>query len=346
MTTPLMLTDVQDLVTSTLPDFGKPTFRQIAQQSQRYEIFSRWFRENKVEIGGGLGVRRQLMTSHDTDNLHTGPYSQDQVSFGDVMAQLRVDYVHVKKGWTFNYYELKVNQGPAVVFNVLEPKRSSALLNIASDIENKGWAAPSSSSDTTLPYGVTFWVTKNATTGFTGGYPSGFTSLAGIDLTTHPNFKNYSDTYVTANNDDLCEKMRQASLMTFFESPLGVGGDGQSITDSFRVYCNTETYRKFDAVKRNQNDDLGNDIGTDIGGRAIFNGNPIVRVPKLDEDTSDPVYMINHNAFKVMIMEGDFLRESPVKEVGDNHNQYVVWIDMSYNYLCEDRRAQSVLYKA
>ena len=45
------------------------------------------------------------------------------------------------------------------------------MIALAELVENAGWTKPASSSDETEPYGLTYWIVKNATTGFTGGLP-------------------------------------------------------------------------------------------------------------------------------------------------------------------------------
>jgi len=342
----LKLSQINDMVTTTLDDYGPPTFRQVAQRSQRYEIFSRWFREEKVKSDGGLAINRRLMLTHDVDNLHTGPYSEDAIAFGDVLANIRVEWVYLKKAWTFNYNELITNRGNALLTNVIEPQRANCLLNIAHDIESKGWSAPASSSDTTVPYGVPYWVVKNSTQGFTGGLPSGFTTLAGIDLNTYPNFKNYSSPYKEVSEDDLMFKTNEAKQLTDFVSPIEVGGEGDVVKDTYRAYVNSTTRLKLNKLARNRNDSLGYDLYVGEGGAVTYNGNAIIYVPKLDADTSNPVYLICHDTFSPYVQEDNFLRESEVMRWPFQHDTYAVWIDMSYNYVCEDRRRNSVLYVA
>lgn len=341
---PLTVNQINDYVHSTLDDYGPPSFQQIAQKLQRYEIFSRWFKDDKVKTESGLAINRRLMTDHDTDNLHTGPYSEDSYDFRDVLTHLRVEFVYVKKPWGFNYSSLLHNRGKALITNVVEPERANAMLNIAHDVESKGWSAPSSSSDTTVPYGVPFWVVKGAQ-GFNGRYPSGFTSLAGIDLDEHSSFQNYCDEYLDVTEDDLLFKMHQARLLTFFTSPAEVGGDSEYIQSSFRCYTNAATRLRLNKLARGRNDNYGLDLSYGEGGTVSYGGNPLVYVPKLDEDEDDPVYMLYHDVFCPYVMEDNFLRESEVIRTAYNHDTYVIWMDMAYNYVCEDRRRQSVISK-
>lgn len=346
MSQPISLAQIQDWVSSTQREYGPPTFRQIAQLLTRFEIFSRWFREDKVIIEEGNGIERQLMLEHDDTEIHTTDYAEDSVDFGDVMGKIQVDFVLAKVGWQFHYNEIASNRGGAMLFDLIDTRRSEQLLRIANGIERRGWSAPASSSDTSLPWGVEFWCVKNSTRGFTGGLPSGHSTLAGIDLDEHTNFKNWANTYSDVSRTDLIFKMREARMETDFVSPLEVGGEGDVIMDTYRTYVNNETYLNLLMKQEDQNDNLGPDIGRSNAGALMFNGNPIVAVPYLNNDTSDPVYMLCHDVFKPIVQAGNFLRESEVIRSSKNSDVYVVFITLKYNYVCTDRRRLAVIYKA
>lgn len=343
---PLSFQDISDAVASTQRHYGPPTFRQVAQAQTRYEIFSRWFREDKVIVTEGYGIERQLMLDEeDDDDIHTGAYAEDQVDFEDVMGKLRVDFVLAKKGWTFNYDEISNNRGGAQLFDLIESRRSAKLLTIIKGIESRGWMAPAGPTDDLVPYGVPFWVVKNSTRGFTGGYPTGFTDLANIDLTEHPNFKNWSNPYSDISRTDLIYKMREGRLETDFVSPLEVGGEGDVIMETYRTYCNNQTYLDLEMKMEDQNENLGPDIGKTAAGRLLFNGNPVVAVPSLNQDEQDPVYTLCHDVFKPMVQADNFLRESDVIRSTKNSDQFVVFINLKYNYVCFDRRRNAVFYR-
>jgi hypothetical protein len=72
---------------------------------------------------------------------------------------------------------------------------------------------------------------------------------------------------------------------------------------------------------------------------------PIIRVPKLDEATNDPMYLIDHSTFYPVVLKGDYLRESDPKQNEESHNAYSIHVDLTYNYVCLDRRRNAVMYK-
>jgi len=48
--------DIDDLVASTLYDLGPPRFQNIAQNLQDYEVFTKWFKKDKVIFDSGIEV--------------------------------------------------------------------------------------------------------------------------------------------------------------------------------------------------------------------------------------------------------------------------------------------------
>jgi hypothetical protein len=79
-----------------------------------------------------------------------------------------------------------------------------------------------------------------------------------------------------------------------------------------------------------------------MDGTVTFRGHPWIWVPKLDARTDDPVYMIDHSVFYPVCLEGDYLRESDAIMGPDQHNIFNVFLDLTYNYACVDRRRNAV----
>jgi len=71
-----------------------------------------------------------------------------------------------------------------------------------------------------------------------------------------------------------------------------------------------------------------------------------VWVPKLDSDSQNPVYGVDHSTFYPVCLTGDYLRESEAKPAPSQHNVFQVFVDLTYNYLCIDRRRNWVLATA
>ncbi len=81
----LAAADIADLVAGTLRDLGPLKFQQIAQNLQYYEVFSKWFKKDKVAFDSGYGIQKTLMNKLDSSSSkHVGLLDTDQVNIPDV----------------------------------------------------------------------------------------------------------------------------------------------------------------------------------------------------------------------------------------------------------------------
>jgi hypothetical protein len=236
-----------------------------------------------------------------------------------------------------------MNRGAAKIFDLVKVRRVAAMLGLVQQLEDRAWAAPSSSSDKTLPYGVPYWIVKNATTGFNGGAASGHTTVGGVSLTDSPTFKNYTGQYVSPTKGDLVKKMRNMHFYTGFQSPVSMADYTSGKGEQYRVYCNRATTAELEDIGEAQNENLGRDIASIDGFSLTFRKNPIRTVQVLDADTTNPVYFVDHSTFYPVCLKGDYFRET-VKKAPSQHDVTQVFVDLSYNYICVDRRRNGVLY--
>jgi hypothetical protein len=356
----LALEQINDLVLGTLKELGRARFQQIAQKLQTYIVVGKWFRKDKVKFDEGLGIQRNLMISTSNQARHTGIMTTDSVDIPSLMAQLSIQWRHAQNGWSFGYQEILVNRGKSLIFNIIQPRRVDALISMAAELEAKAWTlAPN--GDVNLPWGIPFWVVypgNQSTPDFAGGYPSGYTTLAGIDLTAAPTFKNYAGQYTNVTKADLISTMRAGHRKLFWMPPINVADYRRGEYGDLQLYTDNTTFTSLEALGEGQNENLGRDIapfGAPIELKYIesvltFRRHPIHWVPQLDDTgvytaATNPVYMIDHSTFYPVCLEGDFLRESPVLRAPAQHNVFRVFIDLSYNYLCVDRRRNAVFSK-
>ncbi|MHB1950122.1 MAG: phage major capsid protein [Acidiferrobacteraceae bacterium] len=353
----LSLEQINDLLLGTLKELGRNRFQQIAQNLQRYPVISRWFRKNKVQFDEGLGIQRNLMISLSNQARHTGVLTTDSADIPSLMAQLAINWRHAQNAWAFAYQEILTNRGKALVYNVIQPRRTDCMISLAEELENKAWTlAPS--GDTTLPWGLPFWIVYAASAApgsFAGGYPSGYTTMAGIDLTAAPNFKNYSCTFSNVTKNDLINSMRAAHRKIGWFSPVNVQDYRKGEYGDLQLYVDEQNLRSFETVGESQNENLGRDLAPFGGAEDVkyveatltFRRHPIRWVPQLDNTAvftaaTHPVYMIDHATFYPVCLAGDYLRESPVLRAPTQHNVFRVFVDLTYNYLCVDRRRNAV----
>ena len=343
MSTILQAANIPDLVATTLNDLGPLRFQQIAQSIQYYEVFPRWFKRDRVTFDSGIGIRRTLMNKFDSSAAaHVGLNHVDTVTIPDVIDQLSIDWVHAQAQWALFYQtDILMNAGKSLVLNVVEPRRASALLALVEELEDKAWGDAPSTTNVVDPNGIQYYIVESASDGFNGEYPGSHTDVAGVNLTTTPNYKNYTVRYTDVSKADLIKDMRTMHRKIRFRSPITVNDYRGGIGDTYRIYTNESVISAMETLGESQNENLGRDLAS-MDGTMTFHRNPIIWIPKLDERTDGPIYMVDHSTFYPVVLKGDYLRESEARQVQGQHNMFQIFIDLSYNYLCIDRRRNGV----
>jgi len=336
--------DIADLVAGTLRDLGPLRFQQIAQNLQYYEVFSKWFKKDKVVFDSGVGIQRTLMNRLDsTSSKHVGLLDTDQVNIPDVIDQLQIPWRHAQTSWALIYQtDILMNRGKSLIFNVVKPRRAAALLGLVEELEERAWGSAPSTTDKLLPFSIQYWIVENNSVGFNGGLPGSHTTIGGVDLADSPNFKNYTGQYTSVTKSDLIKKLRTAHRKIRFVSPVTLDDYRGGMGDRYRLYTNESVISDLEDVGEAQNENLGREIAS-MDGTITFRRHPIVWIPKLDSRSDNPVYMIDHSTFYPVCLKGDYLRESEATKAPNQHNVFQVFVDLTYNYLCIDRRRNAVL---
>ncbi len=343
----LQATDIPDIVATTRVSEGRLRFQQIAQKLAFYEIFSRWFKKDKVMFSGGAQIQRTLMNKvNRAAAKHVGFLQPDAVNIIDVLTLMTVDWVHAQTDWGIVYQtDVLMNSGENLILNVIKPRRIASLLALVEEIEELGFGSAPSADDNVNPWALKYWITYNATDGFTGGVPSGHSTKGGINPTNVPTFKNYSITYSEVSDNDLVKSLRTMFRRCRFVSPIAHPDYRGQLRDRYRIYCNAQTISAFEDVVRSHNSDLGKDLAM-FDGAAYIAGYPIIYIEQLNDDsTTDPVYAIDHSTFYPVCLKGDYLRESGPTQ-SESHNAWNNFTDLTYNFLNVDPRRSGVAAKS
>jgi hypothetical protein len=343
----IQASDIPDVVTTTRVTEGRLRFQQIAQNLPFYEVFSRWFKRDKVMFSSGYKIQRTLMTKlNRAAAKHVGFLQPDAVNIMDVLTTMSVEWVHAQTDWGIVYQtDVLMNSGKDLILNIIKPRRIASLLGLVEEIEELGFGAAPGVSDNINPWALKYWVVWNGTDGFTGGVPSGHSTKGGVNPTDVPKFKNYSLTYSDVGDNDLVKSLRTMFRKCRFVSPISHPDYRGQIRDRYRLYCNEETITAFEDVVRSHNSNLGKDLAM-FDGAAYIAGYPIIYIPQLDDDsTSDPVYAVDHSTFYPVCLKGDYLRESGPSP-GESHNTWNCFTDLTYNFLNVDPRRSGVAAKS
>ncbi len=347
--------EIADMVVATLKNFKRMRFQQIAQTLQDYEMMSHWLRKDRVIVDDGLSISRTLMLKYGSSAKRTGLFGTDVVNVYDHLANLSVPWRHVTANWAFEKREVLMNRGRSLLNKIVLPRRAGAMIALAELLETDAWKTLGASDDES-PYGLPYYLVKDSSTGFNGGHASGHSSTAGINVSTYPNFMNYTFAYDSNGSTDFSKNTLIKPLRTMhrklgWRSPVTTPDLGGTTTmNRYRLYVNEVVMAGLEEVGEQQNENLGRDIARYGGDRDIaadtlvWRRHPIVWIPKLDDDSTNPLYAVDHSTFHPVVLRGDFLRESPAKEAPNQHNTIVIHVDLTYNFVCIDRRRNGVAY--
>jgi len=333
-----------DLTKLTLSKFGRHRFNDIAASLQSYPVLSQMLRKDRVMEDGGKNIDRFILKDYDiSGDIHAGLFEEDNVNVGAHMDQLNVPWVHAKENYGYEVREMLMNSGAERLLSLLKPRRHAMMMRLAEGLETGYWTLKGS-TESKKPLGEPYWVVRNATEGFNGGLPSGFTDVGGIDPTTTTGWKNYTFTYSNLTADDGIRSLRKAHYLTKWVSPESFADYRKGRFQDFKLYTNVEGVLDLVDAATKQNDRVGADLAT-YDGKTLWFGHPIVHIPKLDADSTNPLIMCDLAWMHMVVLKGDYLRQTGPEHLSDKHNVIVTHVDLTYQFICTNRRQQGIGYK-
>jgi len=346
------ISNVADLLLLTDARPPQYKFQDLAREFTKY-IAMQLFKENLQLEGGGDYIKRLFMVNTPDAVRHVGIFDEDVVSIIDLMAKIEIPWVRFTTSYAWDINEVNANASPAQLVELVKTRRYAAHKNIAVEMEKKLFTLPSASTSL-YPFGFPFWVVKNATEGFNGGLPTGYTNIGGIDLDVVSAFKNWTATYSEVSEADLGAKLSRAYRKCGYEQPAGMTDPGyaKSAYQNYRYYTNERVYAAMEQIAQaainNRNASfftLEDRDGT--GDRTVhFRGKRVVWVPFFDDDTTDPIYQIDNSVFYAFARRAMNMVETGPTVDPKRHNVRVTYIDHEYQYMCLDRARCAVFYKA
>lgn len=331
---------INDLIVTTLRDLGKNRYTEIATNLQKHTAMRNLFKKNRVELTSGFGLQWDVKVAQTNAAQNVGLGATDVVNDIDTMTQATADWRNTSTNYAIIGQVMDMNREPSRIVNYVASKRTDSLISLAELMENNFWGPPVAASDNLTPWGVNTWFVKNATEGFNGGAPSGYTTI-GLNPTTYPNWNNYTAPYTDITKTDLIRKWRKAATFTGWQPPVD-GIPSFNTGDDYGFYTNYGVIGPCEELLEAQNDDLGPDIASQDG-QLMFRRTPVVWVPKLEADTTNPVYGLNWGLFKTFILQGWWLKETNVPVYPGQHTISAHFIDCTYQWAARSRRESFVI---
>lgn len=347
--TPVMPDQLDDFLNTTVESYEKGSWVDISLEHQEY-TFAEQYGSKEPPSKGGQQITWDLQVKNLDNARWTELYSVDVTRQKNIIQQASQQWAKATANYIIDVDEIDLQRDGEEIISLVDAREHS-MYNDAFELFEEGlWGSPASSTENPRKMsGIPFWIQKNATKGFSGGNPSGFTSGAGgLDADTYLRWKNYSNTYATVNRDDLVDSWIEAANFCQFKAPHSYKQlDGASPRWQFHT-----TFRALKPMW--QFLDTRNDNLTDLAGMAAddakFMGIP-VRVAWVLEntsgvtDTSDPIYGCDWSTMELYGKRGGFMRTTPFKEAPNQHTVRERHMDTFLNICCKNRRRNFVLYK-
>jgi hypothetical protein len=271
-------------------------------------------------------------------------FDDAQYDFKNLLSKIRVNWKILTETMTYEKQMVLENKGESRINDIIKPQWFAMMLSMVETLEDTFFENPNADSPEEM-WGLKYWLVKNATQGFNGAAASGFTTVGGVNLTEVPQFKNWTDTYATVSKGDLIKKMRKAHRKTNWKSPITKEQFRGDFGNRRVIYVNEATVEAMEEIGEAQNENLGRDLAP-YDDTMVFRKHPIRYVAKLDEDSSNPVYMVDKDTFKVAVLDSDYFDFTDVHKHPTKPRVFCSEVFLSINTICLNRRSNAVLYTA
>lgn len=341
---------VADLMTATLTKYKKKKWTSLRTNLQKTTAFKEIFRKHKGvdDDDGGTSITFNLAMSTNGSFRFVGLGFTATLAPPGTIIQGTVPWAGWTYNWSFDGAEPAMNRGDAMIMSIMKNRYYEAVGDMIQGVERALWRVPAAGDNLSV-LGIPYYVVKTGTAatqananGFNGLVPSGYTTVAGINPTTYPQWANYADAYTAVSKDDLVRKMRRAAEMTDF-MPLVDGEPEYEAGKGYGWYMNYPVYGAFVEVAESQNDDLGPDVASMDGGKVLFRRGRLDWLPALADDTTNPIYGIDWSQMYYARMPGWWEKDIEIQKNPQQPTMNSQHTVTRTNLVCTNRRTQCVL---
>lgn len=345
----IQASDITDIAVSTLRNLGRLRVTDIMSDYQDTIVFKRLWRKSKMTFSGDQNqFNLMLDTNHSARSV--GLYYTANVAPKNVLTNAVMPWRYVHWNWAIDRREVAMNAGTEnKIVDLLKTQRLAAMGDGILFMERKGWQVSPDTGDNYDFQGLPYWCVKSNTStatnkGFNGLVPSGYTTVANLNPSAtnlNNRWSNWAAQYTSVSKDDLITKLEFMADVTKF-MPLVDDMPTYNLGDDYGYYCNRATRQGMKYLLEAQNDDLGFDLDP-TNGKMVFRRAPMVWVPQLDYDTTNPVYQINWGVMHFMGLRNEMMREQLVPFLSNQPTTMACFTDTALNTYCTDRRRNGVV---
>lgn len=341
----LQYSDIDDAVLLTLQQFVKKgAFLDMQTDLTEHVAVREIWKNRKKVFDGGNDWEFNAQIDHNHSAKTVGLFETDGSALTDTMIKGYVQPRHVNAHYIYDQREKAFQQGGRGIADLVQTRYTGMMVSFYELLEELLWGSPAASNDKD-PHGISFWIQKgtNGQEGFLGLDPAGYEAVgrAHILSSAQPRWANYFADYANITKEDLVRKMRKAHRLTRFVSPVSHAQPDLSADTKNGIYAGNDVITLLEEVLEAQNMNLGTDIDSQ-GGRVVFKGTPFVYAPKLNDDTSNPIYMIDWRWMTLGTLPGWENNLTAPYMVPSKHLVRRVDLDATLEMICTNLRRQAV----
>ncbi len=331
---------IGDLQLQTLPELNRFRVVDLSTDVQQFLVMNMLLRQSNVEtVESGKSFQWTCIVNPGGTAANVGPGYQDKVVINDTTALATADWRQSKVDWAMISAEEQMNASPAKIVDLKMLREKTAAIDFVQLMERNWFGPPVAVTDLLTPWGMKTWIVKNATEGFNGGAPSGYTTI-GLNPTTYPRWKNYTFLYSAVDDYDFVDKLKRMARLTDWKPP--VEGLPLLAPGNKRMYLTNEALlSQLEALLKASNDNLGMDI-LKYSGQVTINRTACTWVPYLAADTTNPIYQVCLDDAKIYRLKNHWMRRTELPNTPGRHTVASTYLDSQYQFVWINRRRSGV----
>ena len=277
------LSDMQDIINLTLAEFPKK-IEDVTSGLAEYYALGNLLKKNKLKTDGGKLVEFRVIYQDSGDAEEIGLFHSDTVSVIDHTLVGRENWKHLTKSYSYDKKELAANKGDKQIINMVKERRDLALEGCHTKVEKAFFSDAPATENTLSLHGMKTFIVTNATEGFNGNLPSGWSRVGNIDPTVATGWRNYTARHSGWTQADFAAKIRKAYRETNFTSPVKVA-PGQRNGLELGLYTTWDGAENIRQMVQTLNAGAVNTHGNiQMFAEDTYKGVPFFDIPQITED--------------------------------------------------------------
>jgi len=337
-----------DILLAALPDRGMGEFEDLSLPLQEYPTIDLLKRNTHTVHGSGF--KRRIGFETQGTARHVDMYEPDVSTFKDVMREVTQDIRITEGHYVVNDIEIEeAGSNAEAVVDLARLREQGCNADIVALQEDDSWSAgPATSSDKKTPIGIPYSILKGTSTAIvSAGYgwearaPSGHT--AGRFGMLHSRHANWAERMSAWTVGDAILSMKRMWYKTKFKSSIPNAIQGTSKDAPQRaIYTNWTAKNSLETLGEQSGENKTHELAW-WKDTFTFRGTEVQCIPKLDEDTTNPVYFIDHGTFMYLVLSGFEMRRTIKKQFPD-HLTTTVYKNLIWNTFCMALRRNGVMH--